>query len=318
MENLLAAWREFLRGKRHRQDVALFSLHLTDNILLLQRELANRTYRHGPYRAFKINDPKPRHIHKASVRDRLVHHVIYRVLYPYFDSKFIFDSFSCRRGKGTHRAMNRFQQYGRQVSRNNTRTAWILKGDIRKFFASIDHKILRDILSRQIRDNDVVRLLGEVIGSFQTKDKPNIGLPLGNLTSQLLVNIYLNEFDYFIKRKLKIAYYVRYADDFVIISDDKRWLANQIRPISDFLFNNLQLQLHSDKVFIKSLASGVDFLGWVHFPRHRVLRTATKRRMLKRIIENPKPESVNLYLGLISHGNSYKLRERIANLCDFC
>ena len=169
-----------------------------------------------------------------------------------------------------------------------------------------------------IGDEDVLWLLSQIIGSFNTKGKIGIGLPLGNLTSQLLVNIYLNEFDHFIKRKLKITCYVRYADDFVILSDNKRWLKNQIRPINDFLFNNLQLQLHPDKVFIKTLASGVDFLGWVHFPRHRVLRTATKRRMLKRIIENPKPESVNLYLGLISHGNSYKLRERIANLCDFC
>ena len=318
VENLLAAWREFLRGKRHRQDVALFSLHLTDNILLLQRELANRTYRHGPYRAFKINDPKPRHIHKASVRDRLIHHAIYRVLYPYFDSKFIFDSFSCRRGKGTHRAMNRFRQYCRQVSRNNTRTAWVLKGDIRKFFASIDHQVLKNILVGYIGDEDVLWLLSQIIGSFNTKGKIGIGLPLGNLTSQLLVNIYLNEFDHFIKRKLKITCYVRYADDFVILSDNKRWLKNQIRPINDFLFNNLQLQLHPDKVFIKTLVSGIDFLGWVHFSRHRVLRTATKRRMLKRIIENPKPESVNSYLGLISHGNSYKLRKRIANLCDFC
>lgn len=138
IENLLAAWREFLHGKRSRKDVAQFSVHLTDNILSLHRELADKTYHHGPYKAFRINDPKPRDIHKASVRDRLLHHAIYRILYPYFDTKFIFDSYSCRRGKGTHRALDRFRDYARKVSKNHTQTVWVLKCDIKKFFANID------------------------------------------------------------------------------------------------------------------------------------------------------------------------------------
>lgn len=139
VENLLVAWREFLRGKRRRRDVQKFGLNLMDNILALHSELAARTYRHGGYHAFKVNDPKPRDIHKASVRDRLVHHAIYRILYPYFDRKFIFDSFSCRKDRGTHKALNRFRQYSRIVSKNFTQTAWVLKCDIKKFFANIDH-----------------------------------------------------------------------------------------------------------------------------------------------------------------------------------
>ncbi|MEI6490795.1 MAG: hypothetical protein WCO16_03470 [bacterium] len=126
IENLLEAWREFQHDKRNRKDVGQFSVHLIANIFALNRGLATRTYRHGPYKAFKINDPKPRDIHKATVGDRLIHHAIYRILYPYFDPKFIFDSFSCRLSKGTHRAINRFREYSRKVSQNHTRTAWVL------------------------------------------------------------------------------------------------------------------------------------------------------------------------------------------------
>lgn len=314
VENLLEAWREFLRGKRKRQDVAMFSLHLMDNILLLNSELAIKEYRHGPYRAFKVNDPKPRDIHKASVRDRLVHHAIYRILYPYFDRKFIFDSFSCRRDKGTHRAINRFREYGRIVSHNYTRTAWILKCDIRKFFANINHNILLNILRRQIRDNNTQWLLREVINSFHMKNKPSIGLPLGNLTSQLLVNIYMNEFDNFLKRELKVKYCVRYADDFVILHVSRQYLENILPKISKFLETNLNLSLHPDKVFIKTLASGVDWLGWVHFPHHRVLRTSTKRRMLKKLGHNRSPAALNSYFGLLGHGNTHKLTRSITTL----
>jgi len=281
VENLLAAWREFLRGKRKRRDIAQFSLHSTDNILQLHQELRDKTYKHNSYTAFKINDPKPRDIHKATVRDRLLHHAIYRILYPYFDKKFIFDSYSCRLNKGTHRALDRFKKYGGVVSHNYTGTAWVLKCDVRKFFASIDHKILNDILKKHIGDPDVLWLLNQVIGSFNTKNKIDIGLPLGNLTSQLFVNIYMNEFDHFIKRELKVAYYIRYADDFVIFHENRKYLEELIFKISEFLAIKLKLALHPGKVFIKTLVSGVDFLGWIHFSRHRVLRTATKRRMMR-------------------------------------
>ena len=311
VENLLASWREFLKGKRKRKDVERFSLNLMDNILSLHRELAEKTYQHGPYRAFKINDPKPRDIHKTSVRDRLLHHAIYRILYPYFDPKFIFNSYSCRRKKGTHRAINRFREYCRKVSQNHTRTVWILKCDIKKFFVNIDHEILLKILSRRINDDGAIWLLNKIIGSFHTKGKISIGLPLGNLTSQLLVNIYMNEFDHFLKRKLKVAYCVRYADDFVIVHENKNYLENLLPEISKFLETRLKLSLHPDKVFIKTLASGVDFLGWIHFPHHRILRTSTKRRMFKNLDQNRTRESLISYQGLLSHGNTYNLSKKL-------
>ncbi len=206
-----------MRDKRRQGEVVEFSAHLLDNVLLLRRELTSRTYRHGPYRPEKINDPRPRDIHIAPVRDRLLHHAIYRIVYPYFDRTFIFDSYSCRRSKGTHLAFNRFREYARDASHNHTRTVWVLKCDIRKFFANIDHTVLKEILLRHIKDADTLRLLCTIIDSFHTKDRHGVGLPLGNLTSQLLVNVYMNEFDQFVKHELRVGHFVRYADDFVIL-----------------------------------------------------------------------------------------------------
>ena len=166
VENLLLAWKEFLSGKKKRKDVQEFQLHLMDNILSLHIEMKNKLYTHGGYEFFKILDPKPRDIHKASVRDRLLHHAIYRILCPYFDNKFIFDSYSCRNGKGTHKAIKQFNSFFRKVSKNNTKQCWVLKCDIRKFFASIDQQILLEILDKQITDKNIIRLLQKVVESF--------------------------------------------------------------------------------------------------------------------------------------------------------
>lgn len=311
VENLLLAWREFVRGKKQKKDVQEFSLRLMDNILKLRQELVTKTYTHGAYEAFNISDPKPRNIHKALVRDRLVHHALYRILYPFFDRTFISDSYSCRKCKGTHRALNRFRDFGRKVSHNNTRTCFVLKCDVRKFFASIDHTVLLGILEQYIPDENILGLLERIIESFHST-RVGVGLPLGNLTSQLLVNIYMNEFDQYVKHRRKVKYYLRYADDFVFLSHDKKALEQSLRYIVRFLQEKLKLELHPDKVYIKTLASGVDFLGWVYFPDHRVLRTVTKKRMFKRIVKTSgKIEVVTSYLGLLSHGNAKKLQNKI-------
>jgi retron-type reverse transcriptase len=312
-KNLCDAWAEFTRGKKSKKDVAEFSLNLSQNIFRLHEELRTKTYRHGAYEAFSISDPKPRSIHKAIVRDRLLHHAIYRVLYPYFDKKFIYDSYSCRTGKGTHLALNRFTTLARRVSRNHTRTVWVLKGDIRKCFASIDQAILVSILSQCVTDPDCLWLLKNIIISFSTS--PGKGLPLGNLTSQLLVNVYLNEFDQFVKHRLKAIAYVRYADDFVCMHHDRQVLLELLPKVQAFLLERLQLSLHPDKVFLKTVASGVDFLGWVHFPHRRVLRTTTKRRMFKKIQDSEHDQAVvQSYLGLLRHGNAYCLEQQVMEL----
>lgn len=333
LENLLSAWKEFLNGKKSRKDVLEFERNLITNIINLNNDLKNKTYKHSNYEAFKINDPKPRDIHKAKVKDRLLHHAIYRILYPYFDKKFIYDSYSCRIGKGTHKAIYRFESFIRRVSKNNTKTCWVLKCDIRKFFANIDHKILKGILLKNLFGLDTLWLLGQVIDSFHTNTHINHsvymqndtlsamtesvslkGLPLGNLTSQLLVNIYMNEFDQYVKHKLKVKYYIRYADDFVVLSEDKEYLENVLKQMKEFLESKLKLNMHPNKVFIKTIYSGVDFLGWVHFLKHRVLRTATKKRMFRNINKNLKPNTIQSYLGMLSHENGHKLESLIEKI----
>lgn len=317
LENFLEAWKEFERGKKQKKDVQEFSMQLMDNIFSLHNDLINHTYNHGGYQAFKINDPKPRDIHKASVRDRLLHRAIYRILYPFFDKTFIADSYSCRDRKGTHKAINKFREYAHIVSKNNTKTCWILKCDIRKFFANIDHQILLKLLQEYIPDENILNLLENIIESFPT------GLPLGNLTSQLFVNIYMNKFDQFAKHKLKAKHYIRYADDFVFLSQNKNQLENQIPIIEKFLQEELNLEMHPNKVFLKTLATGVDFLGMITFPNYRILRTKTKRRIIKKlkdkkrnlqsnlISEESFNHSVQSYLGILKHCEGHKIERKI-------
>ncbi|MEK7156964.1 MAG: reverse transcriptase/maturase family protein, partial [Patescibacteria group bacterium] len=226
---------------------------------------------------------------------------------------FISDSYSCRKEKGTHKAMNRFRKFARKVSKNDIRTCWVLKCDIRKFFASIDQRTLLSIIEKYIPDIRVCALIKNIVGSFDSGMKGK-GLPLGNLTSQLLVNIYMNEFDQFVKHTLKVRYYIRYSDDFVILSTDHSWLVSLLSRIQDFLREHLKLELHPKKVSIATLASGVDFLGWVHFPDHRVLRTATKRRMLRALRGSPNEATLASYLGMLSHGNTQKLAKLIPTI----
>jgi len=168
-DNLLLAWQEFIKGKKSKPDVLCFSLNLVDNILQLHNNLANQTYQHGGYEDFYITDPKLRHIHKASVRDRLIHHAVYRQLYPFFSKTFIFDSYSCQLNKGTHRAMKRFKYFAKKASKNYSQTLWVLKCDIKKFFDNIDHEILLNIFKEYITDKEIINLLSRIINSFEIK-----------------------------------------------------------------------------------------------------------------------------------------------------
>lgn len=311
VDNLLEAWKEFEKGKKNKPDVQEFSLKLMDNILSLHRDLSQGKYRHGGYKSFVINDPKQRHIHKAGVRDRLLHHAVYRRLYPFFNRTFTCDSFSSRKGKGAHRAILRFRKFACKVSENNTKTCWILKGDIRKFFASIDHKVLLSILETYIKDKEVTDLLREIIESHSSFGV-GVGLPLGNLTSQLFVNVYLNELDQYIKHRLRVKYYIRYADDFVILSQNGEHLERICLGIGSFLAENLKLKLNLDKTSVKTLASGVDFLGYVVLPHHTVLRTKTKKRMFQRVNEKNLPS----YLGILTHCDGYGLEEKVKKIVD--
>ena len=313
---MFLSWKEFKKGKIKKADVKHFQKDLIKNLLNLYYELKSKTYEHLTYHSFYIQDPKLRYIHKATVKDRVLHHAIFRILYPLFDKTFIFDSYSCRISKGTHRAVNRLNQFTRKVSQNYREPCFILKCDIRKFFDSIDHTILIQLIKKKIKEENVIWLIDKIIESHCVLEGK--GVPMGNIISQLFANIYMNELDQFIKHQLKIKYYIRYCDDFVIIDSNKKHLIGLILEINNYLLNNLKLSLHPDKITIRKYHQGVDFLGYVSFPYYRALRTRTKNRIFRKIKENKTKENFNQslqsYLGILKHCNSYKVKKEIDSI----
>ncbi len=328
LENLFLAWDKFKSDKQKKQDVQQFEWKLEKNIFQLHRDLTSKTYKHGSYVSFYIRDPKQRRIHKALVRDRILHHAISNVLNPIFELIFIPNSMSCRIEKGTHRGIDILDKTIRQLSQNGFKLCFVLKCDIKKFFETVDHSKLLSILRKRIKDKNAIWLLEKIIGSFSSQYS-NIffkkGLPIGNLTSQLFANIYLNEFDQFIKQKLRIKNYIRYTDDFVVVSRDKKYLEDIIPQIREFLSDELGLRLHPNKVYIRKFNQGIDFLGYIILPHHRLLRTKTKKRMFKKlkkrivefrtekITEQALNQSLQSYLGVLSHANAYKIINELKN-----
>jgi retron-type reverse transcriptase len=332
LENLFAAWNAFKGNKRNKDDVQRFERHLEQNIFQLHRDLTNGSYRHGPYYGFYIHDPKQRHIHKASVRDRVLHHAVVSVINPVFEETFIPTSFSCRIGFGTHKGVDALEGKARAVGRNGTAPCFVLKCDVRKFFDSVNHDILLGILGKRIKDDAAMRLIREIVGSFSSSQSTLFerkGLPIGNLTSQLFANAYMNQFDQFVKHDLKVKHYARYTDDFVVASSDRAYLESLIGPISRFLNDRLALELHPKKVSIGKLHNGIDFLGYVIFPEHRLVRTKTRRRMFTKFAAKITASrggtasggslaaSLQSYLGVLSHANALQLADEIQNLTWF-
>jgi len=331
-KTLFRAWDIFKSDKSSKPDVIDFELDLERNIFGLYRDLKSESYKHGPYKGFYIHDPKLRRIHKATVRDRVLHHAIFSVINPIFEPTFIANSFSCRVGKGTHKGMEKVRDMIRTVSENNTKPCYALKCDIRKFFDSVDHDVLISILQRKIKDKKVMDLMREIVESF-VASRPNLferrGIPIGNLTSQIFANIYMNEFDQFIKHELKIKHYARYTDDFMIVSNDRMYLQKLISPIQDFLRTNLCLELHPKKIHITKHNRGVDFLGYVILPEHIKLRTKTKRRVLRNlrtavgrykrgeISELVLDSSLQSYLGVLSHADAHNFSTNLKNYFFF-
>lgn len=311
-----------------KSDVLIFEKQLEQNIFALHRELLSKAYKHGAYSSFYIYDPKLRHIHKATVRDRVLHHAIFKILNPIFEPTFISHSFSCRVGKGTHKGVGVLDAMLRRRSKNYTRTTYALKCDIRKFFDSVDHAILIQLLRRKIKDADTMWLMEEIIESFTGESSDLFvrkGLPIGNLTSQLFANVYMNEFDQFMKKELKIENYVRYTDDFIVVSENIDSLKKLVPEIRDYLRRHLNLELHPSKVTIGKYARGIDFLGYVSFPKHRALRKRTEKRMLRKldekiemfkrgeITEERLEQTLQSYLGVLSHATARRLSRDLSN-----
>ena len=327
-ENLFSAWDVFKKGKQSKSDVQRFEWNLEENIFKLHRDLKDKIYKHGPYQGFYIRDPKQRHIHKATVRDRVLHHAIFTVLNSIFEPAFIPNSFSCRIGKGTHKGVDILEKLTRKISRNNFKLCFVLKCDIKKFFETIDHCILLNIILKQIKDSDTIWLLEEIIESSSSEYSTIFnrkGLPIGNLTSQLFANIYLNEFDQFIKHKLKVKHYIRYTDDFIIMADNKPYLENLIISIRSYLLDKLALELHPKKISVRKFRQGIDFLGYIIFPHHRLLRARTKQRIFRKLEKRVREykngtinkqtieQSFQSYLGVLSHADTYELSNELKN-----
>jgi retron-type reverse transcriptase len=327
LDHIFQCWGEFRRGKRKRKDIQAFERHLEDNLFQLQEELSSLQYQHQPYDRFYITDPKQRHISKASVKDRLVHQAVYNILSEVLEPKFIFHSFSSRPEKGTHIAVAHLRRMIQKVSKNGKQPCFALKMDIKRFFDTINHQILKTLLRKYIADDRALNLIDTIIDGFRTCTGTSgfKGIPLGNVTSQLFANVYLHELDDFIKQSLREKYYLRYCDDFIILSENKQHLKNLILVIREFLMNTLQLELHPKKVGIRKLIQGIDFVGYVLFERYTLVRTRTKQRMKRRLQKGHKSylsgkidaasmdQQVQSYLGILSHANQHDLSEAIKN-----
>ena len=223
-ERLFEAWYEFKKGKSARRDVQEFGRHAEKHIFKLRRELISGTYRHSPYESFFVHDPKRRHIRKASVRDRLVHHTLHMTLRQIYEPRLYSGVYSNRIGKGTHRAVDALQSAVWKVSKNLKRPCWALKCDIKRFYDSVDHEILKGTLAKVIHDDRVLHLLSHVIDSFHVEGTVGKGAPIGNLTSQIFTNIYLNSFDQYVKHALRVKHYLRFADDCLFLAPSRHEL----------------------------------------------------------------------------------------------
>lgn len=333
IDNIFQAWEQFLKGKKHKADVLLFERFLEDNLFELYFSLKNKTYKHGDYKSFYVRDPKMRHISKACVKDRVVHHLTSQILERVFEPGFYAHSYSCRKGRGTHRGVATFARMARIASKNNSSSLFVLRCDIKKFFATIDHDVLLGIISKKIGDKDFLWLLNNIISSFKSnytvdQNKPK-GMPIGNLTSQFFANIYMNPFDRFVKDELRIKYYIRYADDFVVLSENKTYLEKLIPRLEEFLADKLKLSFHLNKIGIRDYYLGIDFLGYVVFPHFILPRTKTRRRIFRKLYKKVQlvkeggvsPETLNQtlqsYLGYFSHADSHTLSQKLKNEAHF-
>jgi len=330
-QNLRLAYRKAARGKRGKAAAAAFEYLLADNLLELRHELLSKTYELGPYHSFTIHDPKHRLISAAPFRDRVVHHALCNLIEPVFERGFIFDAYANRRGKGTHRALDRAQAFAR-------RYRYVLQCDVQQFFPAVDHQILRGVLARKIDDADVMWLVNRIVESGRdvlseeyqmawfpgddllAANRPR-GLPIGNLTSQFWANCYLDAFDHFVKRELRCRGYLRYVDDFLLFTDDKRTLWAWRQAIDERLARS-RLTIHPT-AHPRPTSEGCPFLGFVVYPTHRRLKrrkVVAYRRRLRRLVagwvagEHTQEAVMASLMGWINHaryGDTWGLRRSV-------
>jgi RNA-directed DNA polymerase len=277
LDNLRLADNVARKGKKNSYGIRLHDRNRDENIIALHESLKNKTFKTSPYDIFKIHVPKERDIYRLPYYpDRIVHHAIMNVLEPIWVNLFTDDTYSCIKGKGIHAAVKKIKKDLKDVAG----TYYCLKIDVKKFYPTIDHDILKSIIRRKIKDDDLLLLLDEIINSAP-------GVPIGNYLSQYFANLYLAYFDHWIKENLHVKYYYRYADDIVILSDSKIALHELLGKIKQYFIINLKLEVKSNYQVFPVDARGIDFLGYRFYHSHTLLRKSIKKRFARAVNRNP-------------------------------
>lgn len=330
-ETLLLAWERTAKGRRRQRDVISFRANLEPNLIEIQESLIHKTYRTGPYRRFFVYEPKKRQIASLPLKDRVVQHALVHVIEPIFEARFIDQSFACRHGKGAHKGADTVQCYIQSVKRTHG-NVYVLKADISKYFPSVCHDVLRRIVAKKIQCRDTLWLINAILDSAADGDAlmPR-GIPIGNLTSQMFANVYLNELDHFVKHTLREPHYVRYMDDFVIVGHDKQQLHDQRKALEDYLWAELGLRTNSKtQVFpVGDGGQALDFLGYRIWPTHRALRKDSIHRMKRKLrrmqklyslgeitLDDIEPVIVS-WVGHAKHADTYNLRTKVLGGAGF-
>jgi retron-type reverse transcriptase len=335
-ENLVAAARQAQRGKRYRINVLTFNYALETELLTLQEELVSQTYQPGEYRTFQIVEPKKRMISAAPYRDRVVHHALCNIIAPIFEQTFTRDSYANRTGYGTHRALQTFVKHARS-------NRYVLQCDVRKYFPSIDHEILKTIIRRKIKCRQTLWLIETIIDASNQQESTNHhfpcddlftpyerrrGLPIGNLTSQFFANVYLNGFDHFVREELKVNGYVRYVDDFALFGNDLEFL-NQVRKLIEDYLANLRLLIHPVKSQLFETRRGANFVGFRVLPDRLRVRSENLRRARRRlrllqmryregeIGLGKLTECIRSWIAHLEHGDTWQLRTSVFTTVAF-
>ena len=349
-EKLYKAYLDCRKNKRNTESALEFEWNLEENLYELHKEIRSKSYQPGKSNCFVCKEPTPREIFAAEFRDRVVHHLLVREIEDCGEKVFIHDSYSCRPGKGTHAAVERLSEFCRKVTNNYSQRAYCLQMDISGFFMNINHDILfaafKKLVVKQKRSHDWKRgllWLGRKIiyhkptKNYQKKgdlslfnmipsrkslfstDK-NKGLPIGNYSSQFFSNLYLNQLDQFVKRELERDYYIRYVDDFLILSNDKKSLKRDSKKIERFLDNFLDTTINKNKTKLRKVKEGVDFLGYFLKPHYKLARKRTVKALKGKLFEFRKSEepdlkeilaTVNSYFGHFRHADTLRLRKDI-------
>jgi len=297
--NIYRSWFVYRKGKKASIDLDIFQYNLEKELRNLAKDLGNGTYKHGSYRKFTVRDNKKREISVATVRDRVVHRLVYDYLTGIYDKTFIYDAWSCRIGKGLMGAIDRTQLF---MKKHGNGFVW--RADVKKFFDNVSHDVLLNILKLKIKDEKAIQLITGIIKSF-SKGKGK-GMPIGNLTSQIFSNIYLNELDRYMKHEPKIKAYLRYGDDFLIFNNDKDYLEKIKILTANFLKDKLSLELHAKNNYIVKTKHGLKFLGMVLSPNEKRIN----KRNYKKLKLNLNTINMSSYWGIVKkHSNAEIIQE---------